>query len=54
MGPAELMAIFKPEPAKGGLLEKKLHYFFKPYNYNVNTQKFMTFEEEPLPEISKE
>ena len=51
MEPAELMAMFQPEPAKGGSLEKKLHYFFKPYNYDVNIQKFMKFEEEPLPEV---
>ena len=48
------MAMFHPVPTKGGSLEKKLHYFYRPYNYNINTQKFMKFEEEPQPEIVEE
>ena len=41
-------------PPRGGILEEKFRYFYKPYNYIVNTQKFMKFEEEPAPEILEE
>ena len=26
-------------------LENKFTYFYRPYNYEVNTDKFMTFED---------
>lgn len=52
--PAQLMAEFHPVPQRGGSLEKKFTFFYKPYNYIVNTHKFMRFEEEPTPEILEE
>lgn len=48
------MADFHPVPQRGGSLEKKFTFFYKPYNYIVNTHKFMRFEEEPTPEILEE
>ena len=39
-----------PVPTRGGGLEKKFNYFYKPYNYEVNTRKFMKFEEDPPKE----
>ena len=41
-------------PVPNATLQKKFTFFYKPYNYMVNTQKFMRFEEEPTPEIEEE
>ena len=35
-------------------MTKKFTFFYKPYNYIVNTQKFMRFEEDPTPETLEE
>ena len=45
---------FCPLPRRGGLLERKIHYFYLPYNYEVNTQKFMKFEEQEEEEDQNE
>ena len=52
--PGQMMAEYQPVPARGGSLEKKFTFFYKPYNYIINTQKFMKFEEEPTPEVLEE
>ena len=48
------MAEFHPTPFRKSALDEKFTYFFKPYNYTVNTQKFMKFLEDTPPEILEE
>ena len=48
------MAEFHPTPMRRSVLDTKFTYFYKPYNYIANTQKFMKFQEEPTPEILEE
>jgi len=48
------MSMYHPVPSRGGSLEKKFTFFYKPYNYIVNTQKFMKFEDDPTPEMLEE
>ena len=43
-----------PVPRRGSELDQKFTYFYKPYNYLVNTHKFMRFETEPEPEVFEE
>ena len=43
-----------PVPQRFSILDQKFTYFYKPYNYLVNTHKFMRFESEPQPEIFEE
>ena len=54
MTPSQLLALFHPVPKRGGSLDKKFTWFYKAYDYTVNTQKFMKFEEDPPPEILQE
>ena len=48
------MAEFHPTPMRKSVLDNKFTYFYKPYNYLVNTQKFMKFQEEITQEILEE
>ena len=41
-----MMAMHYPVPQRGGILEKKFTYFYKPYNYNINTKIYMTYLED--------
>lgn len=43
--PHQLMTSFKPVPRRGCNLDKKFTFFYKPYNYAVNTEQHMEFEE---------
>lgn len=51
--PNDMMKEFNPLP-KEGMQTRMFDYFYEPYNYQVNTQKHMTFEEEPPPEVCEE
>ena len=52
--PAEMMAMHFPTPLAKTKLYESFTYYYKPYNYLANTQKFMKFEEEPPPEECEE
>ena len=51
--PNVMMKEFNPLPREGRPT-RKFDYFYEPYNYQVNTQKHMKFEEEPPPEVCEE